>query len=178
LDWGLVKEGFQEPEHFLRDWDASIDIDFTFVSRNAVSSVEGHYEYTGGAHGNSYRLGRSFIEENGSVREFKLEEMFDPASDWEKRLVEHCLGDLRTQGATWVIEDPFDSKLLERFSKDDLRSFTLSASGMRFYFSPYHVGSYADGVFTVFVPYSVIFDCLPQDSPARRFMSPEIEAGP
>jgi hypothetical protein len=61
---------------------------------------------------------------------------------------------------------------LKQFSTDDLTSFTLSPAGMRFYFSPYHVGTYADGVFTVGVPYYVIRDCIPEDSPARLFMVP------
>ncbi len=59
---------------------------------------------------------------------------------------------------------------LKQFSTDDLTSFTLSPPGIRFYFSPYHVGSYADGVFTVGVPYDVIRDCIPETSPARLFM--------
>ena len=58
-------------------------------------------------------------------------------------------------------------------SASDLTSFTLSPAGLRFYFSPYHVGSYAEGVYTVGVPYAVISDCIPNDSPARLFMTPD-----
>ena len=172
-----MKQGFQEPDVSLRNWSGSIGLDFTFVSRKGVSLVESHSEYTGGAHGNYYLRGRTFVEAEGAVQELKLPDLFDPASDWERRLVELCITDLRKQGASWIVEDPFDSKLTERFSKDDLASFTLSAYGIRFYFSPYHVGPYAEGIFTVFVPYSVIVDFLSKEGPARHFVSQEFDSG-
>ena len=176
LDWSLVRNGFREPESFLRDWDGSIDVEMVHVSPKAASLVETHYEYTGGAHGNFALIGRSFVEEKESIRELKLADLFDPASDWEQQLVKHVLTDLRKQGATWIMEDPFDSQLSERFSQDDLSQFTLSAVGIRFYFSPYHVGSYADGVFTVLIPYSMISECFSTDSPAKQFVDLEIDS--
>jgi len=175
VDWSLVRDGFREPTSSLQNWDGSLGIDIVHVSPDAVSILELHSEYTGGAHGNYALIGRSWIEENGLIREMELDDLFIPTSDWENRLVEWTLRELQQQGATWIIDDPFDSDLSKKFSRADLSQFTLSTVGIRFYFSPYHVGPYSDGVFSVLVPYSVVIDCISTESPARRFIPEETD---
>ena len=159
-----------------------IGVDFAYVTPNAVSLVQSYWEFTGGVHGNGGYDGKCFVEDQGSVRRLKLEDLFDPNSDWKKRLVKHCVSGLRCQEVSFItdelVQNPESATTspdsfcdLKQFSTDDLTSFTLSPAGLRFYFSPYHVGSYADGVFTVGVPYYVIRDCIPAESPARLFMT-------
>ena len=183
VDWSLVLNGFREPGYSLRNWEGSISVDFAYVTPKAVSLVQFYWEYTGGAHGNGGLDGQCFVDDQGSVRRLTLEDLFDPNRDWKKRLVEHCVSDLRCQEASFItdalVQNPESATIspdsfcdLKQFSTSDLTSFTLSPAGLRFYFSPYHVGTYADGVFTVGVPYYVIRDCIPEDSPARLFMTP------
>lgn len=173
--WSLVRDGIREPTSSLQNWEGSLGIDIVHLSPDAASILELHSEYTGGAHGNYALSGRTLIEENGSIRELELTDLFIPTSDWEKRLVELAVRDLRQQGATWIVNNPFDSDLSEKFSRVDLNEFTLSATGIRFYFSPYHVGPYSDGVFSVLVPYSQVIDCISTESPARRFIPKETD---
>ncbi len=183
VDWSLVLDGFQEPSFSLRNWEGTITVDIAYLTPKAVSLIEYYWEFTGGAHGNGGAYGQCFVDDHGSVRQLKLEDVFDPNSDWKKRLVEHCVSDLRCQEATFVtdalVQNPESATTspdsfcdLKQFSTSDLTSFTLSPAGLRFYFSPYHVGTYADGGFTVGVPYYVIRDCIPDESPARLFMTP------
>jgi Protein of unknown function (DUF3298) len=213
VDWSLVWHGFREPEFSLRNWEGIIGVDFAHVTPNAVSLIQSYWEYTGGAHGNGGLHGQCFIDDQGSVRRLNLEDLFDPNSDWKKRLIDFCVSDLRCQEATFIsdglVQNPESATLstdnssrppvafrwdedddsfsensdsltipteqpfcLKQFSTDDLTSFTLSPAGLRFYFSPCHVGTYADGVYTVGVPYRTIQDCIPVGSPTRRFMAP------
>ena len=170
IDWSLVYDGFRDPQFYLRNWEGLIGINIVHSSYQGASVIESHWEYTGGAHGNSFLKGRCFVESCGRVRELKLEDLFESASHWDRQLIAFCLSDLRCQGASSIsdvcVEDPESIQ----FSTDDLASFTLSRAGMTFYFSPYHVGCYAEGTYTVHVPYSVIRDCIPENSPARLFM--------
>ena len=149
-----------------------IDLDIVHATEKAVSLVETRWEYTGGAHGNSLIAGRNFVSSNGEVLQLKLDDLFDPASDWSYRMIKHCVLDLRSQGASHIPETPIDGVddgglLLI----DDLASFTMSPDGFRIYFGPYHVGSYAEGIYTVQIPYDIIRDCLTADSPARSFFN-------
>ena len=171
FDWPLIVEGFRDPQPYLQNWDCTIEIDLMHVSPRAVSMLESRAEYTGGAHGNLSVIGRCFIGTQDGIRQLTLGELFDPSSPWVRCLVDFCQSDLRCQGASSIsdvsVEDPESARL----STDDLASFTLSPEGLTFYFSPYHVGCYAEGVYIVRVPTSVFRDCLPPQSPARRFMT-------
>ncbi len=215
VDWSLVLDGFREPLYSPRNWEGMIHVNFAHVTPNAVSLVQFYWEYTGGAHGNGSLQGQCFVDNQGSVRQLMLEDLFDAGSNWEQRLIDYCVSDLRRQGASFISnafvqtpesattspenlasssanlsldEEDLDADAITDdsetgtiaaenmngvtpLSTSDLTSFTLSPAGLRFYFSPYHVGSYAEGIYTVGVPYSVIRECIPDDSPARLFMT-------
>lgn len=171
VDWSNVVDSFREPQHYYLNWEEAISLDLIHSSPRAVSLLESRYSYTGGAHGNTLVVGRCFVEQQQRVRELKLDDLFDPESDWSGKLIEYCLSDLRCQGSTSVQDDDLLGVTTNNFSTDDLASFTLSPAGFRFYFSPYHVGCYAEGVYVVQVPYHVVMDCILADSPARLFMT-------
>lgn len=171
VNWSDVVDGLKEPQFYLLNWETQIDVDVVHTAPQAVSLLESRYQYTGGAHGNLMVVGRCFVEEQNQVRELKLSDLFDPDSDWLMQLSKYCLSDLRCQGASSAQGDDMLDQAETRFAADDLCSFTLSPSGIRFYFSPYHVGCYAEGVYAVHVPYYVIADCIAPDSPARFFMA-------
>ena len=173
IDWSLVTEGFQEQNYAFLGWTGQITIEIVHLTPGAVSLVLAHWEYTGGAHGNGALTGRSFIHDQGCARELKLADLFKPESDWERRLVEVCVSDLRCQEASLISDMSVENQDPESatFSIDDLSQFSLSPAGIRFYFSPYHVGTYAEGIYTVLVPYYMLNDCLNVDGPLRLFMS-------
>ena len=47
--------------------------------------------------------------------------------------------------------------------------FTFSPAGVEFHFAPYHVGSYAEGMYYVLVPYSVLKPVLRPGGPLARW---------
>lgn len=113
-----------------------------------------------------------FVEEVAEqVHELSLADLFESESPWESQLVRHCASDLLRQRASSISEDCVESPEEYGFTIDDLRAFTLSPTGISFYFSPYHVGCWAEGVYSVRIPWAAIRDCLSDESPARLFMA-------
>ena len=47
--------------------------------------------------------------------------------------------------------------------------FTFSPAGVEFHFAPYHVGSYAEGMYNVLVPYTVLKPVLRPGGPLVRW---------
>jgi len=170
-DWSTVLDGFRYPGFSFRNWESSISIDIQTVTDRAVSLLESHSEYTGGANGNFHLVGRNFVEMEDEVHELSLEELFESQLPWKNALLKLCLGDLLHQGASSISEVCVESPEEYGFTIDDLRAFTLSSTGISFFFSPYHVGCYAEGVYAVRIPWSAIRDCLSEESPARLFMA-------
>lgn len=173
-EWSTVVEGLHSPSFPMLGWEGSISIDILHCSACAVSLLEFRSEYTGGAHGNCHLVGRNFMVLADQVHELVLDELFDKESLWKKRLLKYCASDLRCQGASSIGDCSVESPEEFDFTTDDLASFTMSPSGMSFYFSPYHVGCYAEGIYVVRMPWSEIKDCIAAESPARLFMAMDL----
>ena len=106
--------------------------------------------YTGGAHPNQWRSSATWIRDGGRWQRADLcgalGHLGLPCD--RGRIASLVLADLRDQEAAWVVQGEVD---------DDtpwlLDTFTLVAGALRFDFSPYEVGPYAQGPFTVVVPF-------------------------
>jgi hypothetical protein len=145
--WSLVKDGFRFPGPSF-DWVSESDFELVLVASNFVSLRSFNYNFTGGAHGNYYYHGMNYYSDHArSVKEFHLEDVFDEESDGIQICEAECLARLREQGAGYI-----DDESVISFEEDDLSAFTLCDAGLVFHFSPYHVGSYAQGAFHVLVP--------------------------
>ncbi len=174
-DWSLVWDEFRDPSFCNREWSGCVEAKVIHASDRAVCLLEMHSEYTGGAHGNYWHVARCFVNENEQARELKLADLFEPSSDWQQRLVTFCNDDLRRQGASSFAapEDEADENVTSSATLeiDDLATFAFAPSGLWFFFAPYHVGCYAEGAYSLRVPYSEIENCIPKHSPARQFMA-------
>lgn len=173
-DWLLVWDEFRDPSFCNREWSGCVETEVIHATDRAVCLLEMHSEYTGGAHGNYWHVARCFVEENNQARELKLADLFEPSSDWQQRLITFVNDDLRDQGASSLASPDDEAEENETRSAtleiDDLATFALAPSGLWFFFAPYHVGCYAEGAYSVRMPYSKIESCIPMNSPARLFM--------
>jgi hypothetical protein len=134
-----------------------------YYSEELISLLGNIYKYSGGAHGNfCYQTRNFWIKANKAV-ELKLADLFLPG--YGKRLSDYCLNALRKQGASSVIDGEITS-----FNDNDLSAFSLSPQGVTIHFAPYAVGSYAEGSFTVTVPYKALKGVIAQDGPLKRFI--------
>jgi hypothetical protein len=134
------------------------------VSDSAVSVLIDVYEFSGGAHGNTAFRSLNAIATDAGPRAFTLGDLFRPQSQWQVRLSALCVADLHQQGASSVTSNPSFT-----LKADSLQAFTVSPAGIAIHFEPYAVGSYAEGAFTVRIPWESMREFLNPDGPARSF---------
>ncbi len=151
------------------DWEGSLDTEIAWLGTNLVSLFQLRYEYTGGAHGMSSAIGRNFILAGGKAREFSLEELFLPGTDWIGALSSACLRELRRQHASWVMPETEPAFRVKSFDAKYLTAFNVDRYGLMIHFDPYAVGPYAEGMFHVFVPWSELRALLDPKGPAAQF---------
>jgi hypothetical protein len=138
----------------------------TYTDRDLVSISMAEASYTGGAHGNARSAGHNYWFHNGKVIRLQLSHLFSPRSNYRRRLESYCLASLRRQGASNVVDGEMNS-----VDADELANFTLSSKGIIITFDPYRAGCYAEGPYTVVVPFRVLKDLIPNESPIHRFVT-------
>lgn len=169
-DLSFAEDGQAE---YWRRHSLSLRYDDTLVSANFLSVLSASYEYTGGAHGNTY-FG-SFLFDRRTKAMVSLDDLLDDVSEGAPALV--AIRDAVYDGLVeqkqqrWGEEefDPNGDVFLAdvRPSTDFLTMFTAEPStdpgkigGLTFHFAPYIVGPYAEGTFTVTVDQAVFADHL------------------
>lgn len=124
--------------------------DVQAFGRSLVSVLYQSYTYSGGAHPNTFRESETFLRDGERWRRASLcEVLAELGHDCDRAaLRQRIVRELRAQEAAWVVQGEVDAAtpwLLETYS--------VTAHGLRFDFSPYRVGPYAQGPFVVRVPF-------------------------
>ncbi len=134
-----------------------------FGSDEILSIYFDVYEYySGAAHGLSYVVPFNYDLVNQEV--IYLSDMFN-GTDYLNVLSKYSQDEFmrfETMDDTWVKEGTAPDEY-------NFDSFTFSKTGLVFYFDPYQVASYADGVQQVSIPYNVLYNNtdIAQDSVLR-----------
>ena len=96
-----------------------------------------------------------------------LGDLFKPGSKYLRRISAYCLTDVtkqmrvREEDSSNVADEDVDVFRFGLTAKgDNFKCFTLSDSGITFYFAPYQVAAYVFGYFEVMVPYEKLKDIL------------------
>ena len=98
--------------------------------------------------------------QNGQPRKLVLADLFDDRKKWRKVVGGYIRRNLTKREASWppkTDQDAVDAP------------FTFSPAGVEFHFAPYHVGSYAEGMYHVLVPYTVLKPVLRPGGPLARW---------
>lgn len=148
----VIWEGLKDPGAAW-DWEGSVEVRVVTVRTNLLSTRELRYEYTGGAHGMASWTGRNFVFEAGKARELKLPEFFAPRPDWTNQVSVLALRELRRQEAGWTLDTTPPELRVSGFTEADLASFNLEPGGLILHFSDYAVGSHAEGLYSVLIPW-------------------------
>jgi len=129
-----------------------------------VSLKSTRYRYTGGAHGiDDIETATWWLEPSGP-RKLSLAELFAPGAPYVTRLSPLVLARLKEQDATWVVQGQ-----VTRLSAQDLALYALTPAGIAFAFPPYAMGPYAQGTFTVVVPYTRVLDMAASQGALQAF---------
>jgi hypothetical protein len=135
----------------------TMDSSFVILHRTPefISLSSSTYDYTGGAHGNYATVSANWLLEGGSLQALQLTDLFQSDSPWEAALSEQIISDLRRQKASSVVDGD-----LKEFKASEIGTFNVLPAGLRFTFNPYAVGSYAEGSYTVLVPWNALAPLL------------------
>lgn len=160
----LWKEAKTEPAPFnLESWELVDTCKPAHVSAKVVSVLCAGSQYTGGAHGMYGTGGHSFVIEGRKVRELKLEDLFDDTKAWKKPLGERIAKQVnkRKVAEGW---GPLGGGDVEA----QLGTFVLEDASISFYFSPYSLGSYAEGEYVAKFPYAELDDLFAKLGPVSK----------
>ena len=108
----------------------------------------------GAAHPNHNKSFLNYAIVSSKVKTLKLADLFLPKSDYQKVIIKMVRDDLTRQQASWPKEVKLDH-------------WTIQGKSLVFSFDPYAVGSYAEGFYTVVIPFSKIKTLLNPESPVR-----------
>jgi hypothetical protein len=136
-------------------WASGETASIRYYSPKFISILIYHYEYTGGAHPNHNWSSANFVLEEGKARKVSLKEMFKSGVNYTSSLAKLLIADLRRQKAAWVLEGTFKIESVEKTA-----AYCFLPQGIEFHFAPYVAGSYAEGTYRVFIPYSQLKSIL------------------
>lgn len=125
-----------------------------FASERLVSLGGLMHEFTGGAHPNSALTCLNLVLRGDSVHELRLADL-SAGKDAPTRLQRLVYDELRKQGASMV---PRATEVQTDFVA--FETFVLSPAGVLFGFSPYQVGSYAEGCYYVHLSWAQLSGVL------------------
>jgi hypothetical protein len=97
------------------------------------------YQFTGGAHGYSYRVMYNFALVDGKPRRMFLKDFFKDGTDYRKQVEKTLMDKLHHDERAEFIRE------VAQLSPAQLNRFTIEPDGLRFWFNPYEVASYARG---------------------------------
>ncbi|MCB9877522.1 MAG: hypothetical protein H6835_07980 [Planctomycetes bacterium] len=118
------------------------------IGDELVSLAALGYEFTGGAHGNSWPSARNFVLRDGAVVPLRLADLAvdDRSGPRLFELLRDKLRELGASGAGDLTDEPLDG--------EGLPPFVVSPAGVVFGFGPYVVGSYAEGHYHVLLTWA------------------------
>jgi hypothetical protein len=145
-------------------WEMHEYVTLEGAARSYLSLLNHAYVYTGGAHPNTFFASYLLEVRPSGVTVLGVEDLFRADSTWLRRLTPLILQDLARQGAEWVTQGD-----VTELTVNDLASFTLSADGLTFYFSPYAMGPYVQGSFEVTLPFEALLGLAPAGGPLEAF---------
>jgi Deacetylase PdaC/Protein of unknown function (DUF3298) len=146
------------------------DMTVVYASSKLVSTLWNTNSYIGGAHGNFGYVACTWRIENGRVREVILKELFQPNVPYQNVIATQILAKLRAQQASLVVNGEVDLKGMLRLINDGGMAWSVHPSGITFHFSPYIVGSYAEGTFDAHVSWKSLQTVLRKDGVVKEFV--------
>ncbi|NLO90327.1 MAG: DUF4163 domain-containing protein [Clostridia bacterium] len=145
----------------LRTGSVYIEYEARINDNKTMSISVTYYQYTGGAHGNSYKktVNLDLVNE----KELLLNEFFADSDAFKKVLTDELLKQMTND------KDDLFAEALEDFKASDDLKFYLTDEAIVFYFNPYEIAPYAKGIVEYKVPYDALKDILNKNY-AQRFL--------
>jgi hypothetical protein len=161
-----------EPPESLERLSSTTSCDVESATPNTVSLLCSAFEFSGGAHGNTALDGRNYaLGTDGKPRPLGLWDVLQKSPANAAKLSSLILADLKRQKASSVLDGSIKD-FAKELEKNALE-FTVVPAGLAFHFSPYALGSYAEGHFRAVIPSRAIAPLYRPEGPlASRASKP------
>jgi hypothetical protein len=117
---------------------------------NFISIYGYEFQHNACVHGWTHYTGKNFWNNNGSIIELSLDDLFLPESQYRQFLLQHCENFFRETGYGYYF---VDSGITPELESSDLNTFVLTKQGLMIVFPSSRVGGWADGPDTITIPY-------------------------
>lgn len=137
-----------------------------YADKNLISLLVWSYQFTAGAHGNSFST--TFNYDLNSGRMLKLADLFQPNSGYLKIISAYCVTTLTKQlgadaDSNWLKEGAAPKA-------ENYDSWNITPDGLQITFDAYQVAAYAFGPQEVIVPYSALKAIIKPDGALAAFI--------
>ncbi|MCX8074553.1 MAG: DUF3298 and DUF4163 domain-containing protein [Clostridia bacterium] len=141
-----IKDGFP-----FNPYEVLMNYTVTLNSSCTLSTYFDQYNYTGGAHGNTLRISKTFSLNTGNI--IKLKDFFKNKKNYK----EFIISLLQDQASKNLVKNPgiyFENykELIEKNFKEE--NFYLTPNTINFYFQQYDIAPYSTGIVVFEIPYS------------------------
>lgn len=140
-------------------YTASLSYEIKRCDEKIVSFVMTQYDFTGGAHGNSWSYGMTFDTAAGT--RIYLSALYDSTDSFFKMLSDELAGQAALAAYEKYIDKNIAVDLGEAFLGDS-PCWYLDRSGLSFISNPYVLGPYAAGTFEFNIPYDKLDGLKPK----------------
>jgi hypothetical protein len=116
--------------------------------------------YAGAAHPNHFSRTVNYDLDKG--KEIKLADLFKPGTKYLEAIASYCISELKREADDSSLHEWIDKGA--EAADDNYKSWTIERKGIRVYFDPYQVASYAEGRKEVLIPYEALKDIMRPNS--------------
>ena len=135
----------------VHEYEVYVEFNVTYNKNCTLSLYFDRYEYTGGAHGMTYRSSDTWNLQKGIRME--LTDFFpdkENYTEWiQKNIIDQIKQEMKKDNAMFF--DEYADLVKENFNA---KNFNLSEDGVVIYFQLYEIAPYASGIQTFTIPYS------------------------
>ena len=114
-------------------------------------------------HGWTHYIGKTYWQNETTITELHLKDLFLQTSDWSSFLVAYCDQHFRSVLGSYYVQ-VYNAP----FQAGDLETFVLTPHGLTIVFRSYVVGGWADGPHILTIPYTTLQPYIDLDGPLRE----------
>lgn len=140
----------------------------TYASPDLVSVFGELHRYAGMPHGCSRYSSFNYWFDGKEMQKISISHLFLPDTNFAEFITTFCLSTLQHERVGYCSTDP-EGHMPIKIDLDDVQVFTLSKSGLTITFRPYHIGGWADGPYSITIPFACLKPFINPQGPLKEF---------
>ena len=136
------------------------DLSLVHSAPDLMSFYGSKYQYQGGAHGSVWYITKTFCQQDDTIRELSLDDLFLPG--YREWLFQYCEDYFKSNRCGYYDDD--DHSWIG-FNPEHLDAFLLTEKGLLLIFQNYVVSGYDDYPMTLIIPYTKLASIVSPNGP-------------